>query len=122
MDTFYFFKSKRKFKFNIASFFCIVCQLHVVMVTVFVCTQSQRKMPLQTGFFPEFIPETFCARANKELHFHLFKFTHTEDKLTGNYLISKGFTSLGNPKRNLHPCSLLHIQEVYKDALSCFWT
>src|SRR5690606_2046679 len=55
----------------------------------------------------------------KKLHLHLLKLTHTEDKLAGYDFISESLANLRNSKRNLHPCSFLHIQEIDKNPLSC---
>src|SRR6266511_6006549 len=77
-------------------------------------------MPFHSCLFPVFIPFFLSARANKELHFHLFKFAHTEYKLTRNNFITKGLTCLSNPKRNFHSCCFLHIKEIHKNTLRSF--
>src|SRR3954462_5264525 len=79
-------------------------------------------MPVKSRFFPVFKPFFLCAGTNKELHFHLFKFTHTKNKLTSNNFISECFTNLRNSKWNFHTCCFLHIQKVYKNSLRCFRT
>src|SRR5688572_31868358 len=79
-------------------------------------------MPFHSFRFPVFVPLFLCTRTNKELHFHLFKFPHTENELPCDDLITKCFSYLCNTKRNFHPSCFLHIQKVYKYALSCFRT
>src|SRR3954469_14874604 len=77
-------------------------------------------MPLKPRFFPVLIPITFAARAHEKLHFHLLKLAHTEDKLTRYNFVAKCFTNLCNAKRYLHTRTLLHVEEVYKNALCRF--
>src|SRR5690606_36766968 len=60
------------------------------------------------------------AGADKELHLHLLKLPHTEDKLPGNDFISKGFSDLSDTKSHLHPRRLLHIEEIDKYPLGSF--
>ena len=79
-------------------------------------------MPFQTDFFPFLEPIQFSTRFYEELHFHLFKLTHTEDELTGNDFVTESLTDLSNTKRNLHTTGLLHIQVVYENTLRCFRT
>src|SRR5690554_2591371 len=78
-------------------------------------------MPVLSCFLPILKPLCFCSRTDKELHFHLFKLSHTEDKLSCNYLISESLTNLCNTKRNLHSACFLNIKVLYKNTLSCFW-
>src|SRR6478609_2818752 len=77
-------------------------------------------MPFQPFFFPVFIPFFLCTRTNKELHFHLLKLAHTENKLAGYNLIPERFTNLCNTKRNFKPCRFLYVQKVYEYTLRCF--
>ena len=49
------------------------------------------------------------AGANEKLHFHLFKFPHTKNKLPCNNFISKSFTGLCYAKWDFHPAGFLHI-------------
>ncbi len=77
-------------------------------------------MPLQTGFFPIFIPLLLCTRSNKKLHFHLLKLTHAENKLTRDNFITKSFSDLCNTKGNFHSSGLLHIEKIDKNTLCRF--
>ena len=79
-------------------------------------------MPFQAGRLPHLEPFHFFARTNKELHFHLFELTHTEDKLTGNDLVTERFTDLGDTERNLHTAGLLYVEEVNENTLCRFRT
>src|SRR6476661_6551001 len=79
-------------------------------------------MPVQSCFLPIFKPFFLCTGANKELHFHLFKFSHAKNKLPCNNFIPECFTNLRNTKRNFHACSFLHVQKIYKNSLCSFRT
>ena len=118
MNSFNLFEAERHFKFNISSGIGIMSQLVVVVETIFCIAQSEGFVPFQAEFFPEFKPLHFLTRTNEELHFHLFEFAHTENKLTGNYLISKCFSDLSYTERNFHTTGFLHIEVVYKNTLS----
>src|SRR5574344_58133 len=122
MDPFQLLKSKGKIKVYIAGRIGIVSHFIVVMITVFFPISTQRKMPVQTHFFPVFIPFHFISRAYKKLHFHLLKFTHPENELSCNYLISESFTNLCNAKGDFHTATLLYVQEIYKNSLGGFGT
>src|ERR1035437_7200340 len=122
MYSFHFLEPKRHFKFDISSCIGIMGQFIVVVEMVFLVSQSKGFVPLKAEFLPMFEPFHFFSRTHEELHFHLFKFTHAEDKLTGNNLIAECFTNLANTKRDLHPASLLNVQEVYEYTLCRFRT
>ena len=122
VNTFHFLETERHFEFDISSGIRIVSQLFMIMITIFLVTQSQCLVPFQTSSLPFLEPFHFFARTNKELHFHLFELTHTEDKLTGNDLVTESLTNLSNTERNLHTACLLYVQEVHKDTLSRFRT
>ncbi len=77
-------------------------------------------MPVQSLSFPEFKPFKFGAGADEELHFHLFKLSHTKDKLPGNNLIAECFPNLSNTERYFHTAGFHDIQEVNKDSLCRF--
>jgi len=79
-------------------------------------------MPFQTGFLPGFKPIKLGTRFNKELHLHLFKLTHTEDKLTGNDFVTERLTNLSNTERYFHTTGLLHIQVIHENTLCRLWT
>src|SRR4051812_17630476 len=77
-------------------------------------------MPLEACLLPVFIPFLLRAGTDKELHFHLFKLTHTENKLAGYNLVAERLTNLGDTKGYLHACRLLHVEEVDEDTLCSF--
>src|SRR5687768_11046497 len=114
MDPFHLPETKRELIFNVNSCVCIMRQLFMVVEFQFFRRQANRFMELHPGLFPALIPSHFGARADEKLHFHLFKFPHTERELTRNDLISKSFSYLRNPERNLHPSAFLHIKEIDK--------
>ena len=62
--------------------------------------------------FPIFIGFHFCTWSNKELHFHLFKFSHTEYKLTRYYFIAKRLAYLSYTKRYFHSSSIYDIFKI----------
>src|SRR6185437_8397527 len=96
MDTFQFFKSKRKFKFDINCCIGIMCKLYMIMKPEFLCRNTQAFMPFHSFCFPIVVPFHFCSGLHKELHFHLFKFTHSENKLACYNFIAECFASLCN--------------------------
>ena len=61
-------------------------------------------------------------RMAEVLDLHLLELTHSKYKLTGHNFVSKGLACLCNPKRNFHPCSFLHIQEIHKNTLCRLWS
>ena len=87
-----------------------------------IVTEAQCLMPFQTDFFPFLEPVEFCSRFYEELHFHLFKLTHTEDELTSYNFITESLTNLCNTERNLHTSCFLHVQVVHENTLSSFRT
>src|SRR5690606_6597147 len=119
---FYFSESHREIKFYIAGGICIVSKFNMVVEAVFFSRNSQSEVPFHSFFLPVFIPFFLRTRLNKELHFHLLKFTHAKDKLTSNNFISECFSSLCNSERYFHSTCFLHIQEVHKNSLSSFWS
>jgi hypothetical protein len=77
-------------------------------------------MPFQSLLFPVFVPFFLCAGADKELHFHLLKLAHPENKLPGDNFITESFTNLCNAKRDFKPCRFLNIEKIYKNSLCRF--
>ena len=122
VNTLNLFKSEWHLEFDISSGICIVSQFLVVVEAIFLISKSEGFMPTQAELFPMFEPFQFLTRTNEELHLHLFEFTHTENKLTSNDFISKGFTYLANTKRHLHSTGFLHIKEIDKNTLCRFRT
>ena len=122
MYTFYFFETKRHKEFDICSGISVVSQLIMVVETIMIITETKCFMPFQTHFFPFWEPLQFCTRFYKELHLHLFKFTHTENELTGHNLITESLTNLCNTKRYFHTPGFLYIEVVHENSLCCFRT
>ena len=102
---------------NVGCSICIVRQLLVVVVAIVLVTHSKSLVPRQTVLLPIVEPFHFRARLAEELHFHLFKFAHTEHELAGYYLVAESLSNLCNTERQLHATSLLNIQEINKDTL-----
>src|SRR5688572_30398056 len=73
-------------------------------------------------FTPALVLLNLHARRNKVLHFHLFKFTYAENKVTRANFITESFTHLRDSKWNLTASSLAHVFVVGKNASSSFWT
>src|SRR5450759_3377279 len=109
MNSFDLFKSERKFKFNISSSICIMCKLYMIVKTIIFASETKSLMPLHPCLFPFFKPLKLTAGLYEELHFHLFKLPHTEDKLPCYYFITECFPDLGNPERDLHSSGFLNI-------------
>ena len=122
VNTFHFLESERHQEFNISSRICVVSQFIMVMITIACISETKSLVPFQTDFFPFLEPVEFGSRFYKELHFHLFELTHTEDKLTGNDLVTESLTNLCNTERNFHTTCLLYIEVVYKNTLCSFRT
>src|SRR6056297_1638797 len=96
MNPFQLFKAKRKFKFNIVSHVGVMSQLIVLVEPEFILIDSQGIVPFHTEFLPVLKPFLFFSGSYKILHFHLLKFPHTKNELTGHDFISKSFSNLGN--------------------------
>src|SRR5690606_35542681 len=107
---------------NISGSICVVRQFIMIVKTVVTISKTKRLVPFDTLFFPVFVPLHFFTGANKELHFHLFELTHTEDKLARHDFVTESFSGLCNSKWNLHAADFLYVQEVYKNTLSGFRT
>src|SRR5574343_694208 len=116
MNTFHFFEADREIVFDIAGSFSIMRQFHVIVETITVGADTQTEVQFHAGFFPILIPLAFCAGTNKELHFHLFKFTHTENELTGYDLISESLSDLCNTEWHFHATGFLHIPELHENT------
>ena len=62
---------------------------------------TQIDIPLQTSVAPILVPLWAFSRRNKELEFHLFKFTRTEDEVAWSNFVAETFTDLSDTKRRL---------------------
>src|SRR5690606_6452027 len=122
VDTLQLLEAHWKVEVYITGGISIVRQFHMVMEAIFGRVYTQVQMPFDALCFPVFIPLLLRAGANKKLHFHLLKFSHTENEASGHNLITESFANLCNAKRNFHSGRFLHIQKVYKDALCRFRT
>src|SRR3978361_1013492 len=96
-------------------------QFNVIVKTQFFGRNTHAFVPFFASIFPVTVPFHLRAWANKKLHFHLFKFPHAENELTGNNLVTESLSCLRNAERNFHPAAFLHIQEIYKNTLGRFW-
>src|SRR5690606_28020065 len=120
MDPLYFFKSERKFKFDIYCCICVMRQFIMVVKAQAVRWDPQGSMPSHSDVLPMLIPLFFFSRADEKLHFHLLEFAHAENKLSCHNLIPKGFTYLCNTERNFHAGGFLYVQKVNKYSLRSF--
>src|SRR5450759_5027153 len=117
MYSFNLFKHEWEFIFDVSCSICIMSKFNMIVKTVILTSKTKRLVPFHPYLFPFFKPIQFTPRLYKELHFHLFKFSHPEDELSGNYFIAKRFSYLSNPKRNFHPSGLLNIEKIDEDPL-----
>src|SRR5688572_15482961 len=101
MNAFYFFKTDREIVFNITSCVGIMSQFNMIMKTILISRCSQACMPFQSFLFPVFIPFFLRTGTNKELHFHLLKFSHAENKLSCYNFIRECFTDLRSEERRV---------------------
>ncbi len=85
-------------------------------------TNTQFFMPIQPFRQPFIIIFLIRSGFHKILHFHLFKFPHSEYKLPGNHLIAKSFSDLCDTKRNFLAGSIHHILKIHKNSLCRFRT
>ena len=122
MNPLHLFKSKRKIVFNIHRSIGVVCQLHVVVVSVFCICSPQSLVPFQALRLPKLVKFQFCAWLAEKLHLHLLKLLHPHDELSRHNLVPKRFSCLGDTKRQLHPSGFLHVQKVDKNPLGGFRT
>ena len=95
-------------------------KLFVVVETVVLCSETESLMPLHAHVFPIVEPFHFRARFAEKLHLHLLELTHSENELTGHYLVSEGFAYLCNAKGELHASCFLNAEVIYENSLSCF--
>ena len=92
-------------------------QLVVVVETVVIRPEAERPMPFHTRIAPFGPPPHLLARADEELHLHLFELAHAEDELTRHDLVAERLADLGDTERQLHAAGLLHVQEIDEDTL-----
>jgi len=78
------------------------------------------EVPLDSSFLPFFKPLHVTARFDEKLHFHLFKFTGSKNKIPGGDFISECLSNLGNPEWDFLPAGLVNVEEVDVDPLRCF--
>ena len=97
-------------------------QLFMIVIAILFIAQANRLVPLHPQVLPILKPFKLLSRCYEELHLHLLELTHTEHKLSRYDLITESLSYLCNTEGKLHTTALLHIQEVYKDPLSCFGT
>ena len=123
-NAFQLFHAMRKLIFYIIAGLSIVCQ---IIVRSFIdihmlFNQTLVKPPLNTGFFPFFMPFHIGSRGYKILQFGLFKFTHAENEVARSNFVTERLTDLGNTKRKFAGGGIYHIFELRKNSLSSFRT
>src|SRR5690606_31518737 len=92
----------------------------MLMKAKFFAPKAVLDMPLKTPFFPFFKPIHIRAGTDEILHFHLFEFTGSKNKISRRDFVPKRFTDLRDSERNLLPHRLLNIQEIHEDPLRRF--
>ena len=122
MNSLDLLESEWHFKLDVGSGIGIVCQLFMVVITIFLIAEAESLVPFKTGFFPLGKPFQFFAGTHKKLHLHLLEFPHTENELTGNDFIAECLAYLCNTEGNAHTTSFLHIEIVDKNTLRCLGT
>ena len=122
VDALELFEAHREVEFDVASGIGVVGQFHVVVEPVVLLAEAKGFVPIDSGVFPVVVPRLLRARLDEELHLHLLEFTHAENELARDDLVAEGLANLRNPKRQLHPPALLHVQVVHEDALRRFRT
>ena len=90
----------------------------MVVVAIVLVAHAQGLVPSQAHFLPVLKPLHLRAGLAEELHLHLLKLPHAEDKLAGDNLVTESLTYLGDTEGQLHAPCLLHVQVVDEDALS----
>ena len=121
MDTFDFFKSDWEVVCNIVSILSVVSKLVVVVPLELFFWNTVFKVECPAFFSPAFKSFIFCSWFTEIFHFHLFKFTGTENKVFEDDFVAERFTNLSYTERNLHAVRLNDILEVCKDTLTSFW-
>ena len=116
----HFLESERHEELYIGSGVGVVGELLVVVVAIFVIAEAEGLVPAQTPFFPVCEPLHLGAGTHEELHLHLLELAHTEDKLTGHYLVAEGFAYLRDTEGDAHTACFLYVEIVDEDALSRF--
>ena len=112
VDTFHFLETEGHQELDVGSGIGIVRQFLVVMEAIFLIAQAEGFVPTEAELFPMFEPLHLGAGFYEELHLHLFKLAHTEDKLASHYLVTEGFTYLCDTERYLHATGLLNVEVV----------
>ena len=115
-------EAERHLELDVGGRICIVGQLLMVVVTVFIITQPKSLVPFQACLFPLFEPLQLGAGAHEKLHLHLLELAHTENELAGHNLVAECLTDLCDTEWNAHTARFLHIQIVHENALRCFRT
>ena len=93
----------------------------VTQTDIFVL-KTDGKKPIVTEFSPIREPLKVCAGLAEKFKFHLLKFAHSENKVSGSYLITERLTYLSYTERKLFTCGSLHVYKVRKDTLRCLGT
>ena len=81
---------------------------------------AQAQDPVHAELAPVRKPVIICTRLAEEFHFHLLKFTCTEDKVARCDLIAERFADLTDAERQLLSVSALYTLEVNEHTLCRF--
>src|SRR5688572_13934761 len=117
MDPFKLLKSHREVELNVACGIRVMCKIKVIVEAIIPLSKANHRVPLHPFFFPEFIPLHLFTRLHEELHLHLLKFPHAENKLPRDNFIAECLSYLGDSKRNFHSTGLLYVKKIYENTL-----
>ena len=122
VNALHLLEAERHLKLDVGGSVGIVGELLVIVEAIVLRAEAQSLVPLHTDLLPLCEPLHLGAGLNEELHLHLLKLAHAEDKLTCHNLVTESLAYLCDTERNLHAACLLNVQIVHEDALSCLWT
>ena len=117
MDTLYLLEAERHLELDVCRGVGIVGQFLVVMVAVFLVTETEDLVPAEACLTPVVEPFQLFAGTNEELHLHLLELAHTEDELTCHNLVTECLADLCDTERYTHAACFLHVEVVHEDAL-----
>ena len=122
VNALHFFETERHLELNVGGGVCVMRQLLMVVVTVFLIAQPEILMPCQTHLAPVVEPFHLFAGTYKELHFHLLELTHTEYELARHNLVAESLSDLSYTERYAHTSGFLDVEIVHEDTLGCLGT
>ena len=119
VDSLHLAEAKGHLKLDVCCRIGIVCQLLMVVEAVLLVPETEILVPLHPRSLPLLKPVNLRPGLHEELHLHLLKLAHTEDKLPRHDLIAERLTDLCDAEGDLHTTRLLDIEEIDKDPLRC---